>query len=167
MKHRFIAGALIVMVSGCFLANFITTDTNAALVPEKGRVKEDNLSNEEKCGVTFREYLSEENSMLTIADQDVTPKSGLLVPSKDQVKDSGFPKNKNGETYGSDIKEFTCGPDLILAMNDEGVMGDIRQSDMDDGINTPEEASKKEAKSYEINMYLEDGETCIGTFKIQ
>lgn len=157
MKYKFVAGALILVVGSCFLINFMMNDANVALIPKEPQVEENNFSNGKKSG---------ENIITRIVDQDEKNLNEISIPSKEQVKDTGFPKNKNGETYGPDIKEFMYEPDLLLAINDDGVVGYIRQSDMDDGVKTPDQAIEKEVKSYEINMYLEDGETCIGTFKI-
>lgn len=93
----------------------------------------------------------------------------IIVPSVDDVREHGYPKNENGETYGPDVKESDSGPDLILVRYGDGY-GYIRQSEMDnDGVESPKEAvdkmNTKEARK--INVYLQDGITCIGTFVLK
>lgn len=88
-----------------------------------------------------------------------------------------YPVNENGQTYG--VMDEYGTPDLIAAENDEGVSGFIKYEDMlDEGdfVQTPEEAmeycKKRDALraqgiTYrEIPMYESDGETVVGTFKI-
>lgn len=93
----------------------------------------------------------------------------LLVPSIDEVKQQGYPKNEMGETYGPDIKEFDCEPDLILVQHG-GVYGYIRRYEIDGNIpSSPEDVVKKtkNRKIREVNIYLHDGKTCIGSFILQ
>ena len=93
----------------------------------------------------------------------------LIVPSVDDVRQHGYPKNENGETYGPDVKELDSGPDLILVRYGDGY-GYIRQSEMDnDGVVSPKETVDKmnTKKDRKINVYLQDGNTCIGTFVLK
>lgn len=94
---------------------------------------------------------------------------GLIVPCVDDVRENGYPKNETGETYGPDVKEFDSGPDLVLVKYGDGY-GYIRQSEMDnDGVKTPEDAvdQMRKEETRKINVYLQDGATCIGTFDLK
>lgn len=80
-----------------------------------------------------------------------------------------YPMNSNGETYGPDVKENVDpdrDPDLILACNKEGVIGYIRNEDLEGGAASLEEAKNWKSRSYTIPMYLEDGCTEIGLFEV-
>lgn len=93
----------------------------------------------------------------------------LIVPSINDVREHGYPRNENGETYGPDIKELDIGPDLVLVRCGDGY-GYIRRSEMDDdGVGSPEDAVDKMRKeeARKINVYLQDGTTCIGTFDLK
>ena len=57
-------------------------------------------------------------------------------------------------------------PDLILVCNEFGEEGYIRSTDCDAGASTLEEAANWEPREYSVNMYLQDGLTIIGQFKI-
>lgn len=93
----------------------------------------------------------------------------IIVPSVDDIRMSGYPVNEIGWTYGPDIKDNTdteSEPDLILVCNEFGVLGYIRKVDVDAGARTLEEAKERKGDGYSVNMYLEDGCTVVGTFKI-
>lgn len=95
--------------------------------------------------------------------------TSITVPSVDDIRVSGYPINEMGQTYGPDIKDnidTESEPDLILACNEFGVEGYIRKTDIDAGARTLEEAEKRKEEGYRVNMYLEDGCTVVGTFKI-
>lgn len=79
-----------------------------------------------------------------------------------------YPLNKFGQTFGGDIKEITDqGPDLILAQNEEGLVGYVKATDMDpDPPTTPDQAASYQSKSFFVPMYTSDGCTKIGEFKI-
>ncbi len=94
----------------------------------------------------------------------------LIIPSQDEILENGYPTNDRGETYGIQVKDLLDEPDLQLAENADGILGYVRQSE----INAPEPSTPEEAVQYTlarrgpivVNMYLQDGETVIGTFSI-
>lgn len=92
----------------------------------------------------------------------------IIIPCVDDVREYGYPKNESEETYGPDVKELDSGPDLILVRYGNGY-GYIRKSEMDDGVESPKDAVAKMRKedSRKINVYLQDGITCIGTFALK
>ena len=91
------------------------------------------------------------------------------IPDQAQVKENGYPKNENGESYGPDIYANTYPeyePDLILAQNEDGVIGYIKKTDIKGGAETLEEALNWKPQENTVPMYLEDGITVIGEFRI-
>lgn len=80
---------------------------------------------------------------------------------------NGYSVNENGETYGNNLQAMELGylSDLLLAEGENGVMGYIRASDLDDAVMRPEEAVNSSADSY-IPLYESDGVTIIGRFRI-
>ncbi len=96
------------------------------------------------------------------------PARKVFTPTQDEILKNGYPVNKNGETFGPNVKDILDSPDLVLAVNDEGVVGYVRL-DEDDGskVSSPEEAAAYMAAGPHdqfINMYTEDGQTVIGKF---
>lgn len=85
-----------------------------------------------------------------------------------------FPKNQNGQTYGSQIDATSpeTEPDLISAVGVGGVSGYVKHTDLDGEVpKTPEEAialtkKNKESVGREIPLYAVDGQKVIGSFKI-
>lgn len=91
----------------------------------------------------------------------------IVIPSKQEVIGSGYPQNKFGETYGPSIKELAEDPELILVENDDGQLGYIKAKELENSqYNTPDEMYKENHKIKEVIMYLHDGETIIGKFKL-
>ena len=91
----------------------------------------------------------------------------IIIPSIDSIRANGYPINDRGETYGPNVKEFDFEPDLILVKSGD-IYGYIRKSDLDDdGVRSLDEALGKESSTRELNIYLQDGITQIGTFKIE
>ncbi len=66
------------------------------------------------------------------------------------------------------LNEIGVQPDLILSENEDGVVGYIRDEDLSDNVNTPEDALVHEENKSEITipMYKSDGVTIIGKFHI-
>ena len=85
-----------------------------------------------------------------------------------------FPKNENGQTYGSAalVNSPDQEPDLISAVGEGGVEGYLRAVDMHEEMpKTPEEAvaqnNKRKAGSVrQIPLYAVDVKTVIGVFNI-
>lgn len=105
------------------------------------------------------------------ASRETTEPAGLgqniLIPSVNEVRKHGYPYNELGETYGPDIKEFDYEPDLLLVRHGE-LHGYIRQSELNDSIQSPEDVKKqRQQKGKEVKIYLHDGVTCIGIFKVE
>lgn len=90
------------------------------------------------------------------------------IPSLSEIQENGYPRNENGETYGPDLKNnVDSNPDLVLAENDEGIVGYIHESEIaGSSIRTPNEAANYTSHDHYINMYLDDGTTVIGQFLI-
>lgn len=59
---------------------------------------------------------------------------------------AGYKTNANGETFGNDIQAMALGyeADLILATGENGVLGYIRTSDLDNKVSDPDEAVSKQ-----------------------
>lgn len=48
----------------------------------------------------------------------------LVIPSKESIKNNGYPINEDGQTYGPDMGNIISdSPDLILAEGKNGVIG--------------------------------------------
>ncbi len=92
----------------------------------------------------------------------------LIIPTINEVRENGYPVNERGESYGVDDREsIETSPNLILAENEDGLVGYIKASDMDRLSPTnPEEARYYQSEGYYVDMYLQDGQTKVGTFFI-
>ena len=97
------------------------------------------------------------------------------VPTMENISDKSistsvleYPINENGESYGPDFKDQSMEPpDLQLAVNEEGIVGYIRTSEIPGGkISSPEEAAEYTPHNGYINLYEKDGKTVIGKFFI-
>lgn len=128
------------------------------------------------CEEGFCKWLSDVG---TTPNPDSTdPADWLHVPSQQEVLRDGYPVNKNGETYGPamPVNDWES-PDLELAKNQNGLAGYVRDSEFPGAsVRNPEEAmaymdhladweSHTDADHY-VNMYLHDGVTVIGRFRI-
>lgn len=91
-----------------------------------------------------------------------------VIPSLTDVQNTGYPVNATGETYGPDTKAPSMeSPDLVLAENENGLIGYIRESEIGGAsVSNPADAANYTPHSHYINMYLEDGTTVIGQFLI-
>jgi hypothetical protein len=89
---------------------------------------------------------------------------------KDEKGQTVFPKNKNGQTYGSAAFAVSPDnePDLIKAWGVDGNLGYVLKSDLDgDKPKNPEEAiaqQKLQKGDRTIPLYDVDGKTVIGKF---
>jgi hypothetical protein len=93
-------------------------------------------------------------------------------PSSAQVP--SFPKNKNGQTYGSsgDATSSYTEPDLIKAYGVDGTIGYVLKTDLEDQMpKNPEEAlalqKSRPAGGRDIPLYNVEGKTVIGVFHIE
>lgn len=78
---------------------------------------------------------------------------------------AGYAVNGNGETYGNYLEALEIGyeADLILAEGENGVLGYVRASDLDDTVESPDEVQSSNGDRY-IPLYSEDGVTVIGSY---
>lgn len=105
-------------------------------------------------------------SVALMAGFSLSSKSFLLdIPSQSDVRINGYPVNKNGESYGPDIKDSEISPDLILVQSGS-VLGYVKSSDLNDGVDSLAEAISSTPTSKTIPIYLEDGITVIGEFYV-
>ncbi|BBH20258.1 hypothetical protein Back11_16030 [Paenibacillus baekrokdamisoli] len=88
-------------------------------------------------------------------------------------KNMNYPKNKNGQTYGSaaDATSPETEPDLIQAEGVDGTVGYVLKKDLDgEQPKTPEEAiaiqNSRPPGGYDYPLYDVDGKTVIGVFHI-
>lgn len=89
----------------------------------------------------------------------------LETPTSEEIRQNGcYPVNENGETYGT--YALSEAPDLILAMNNEGILGYIRKADLSPQPESIEEALEISGTRTELIMYYQDGVTPIGTFTL-
>lgn len=84
-----------------------------------------------------------------------------------------FPKNTNGQTYGSsaNCNSLETEPDLVQAIGLDGTEGYVFSKDLNGEMpKTPEEALAKQKKLSPdgrlIPLYAVDGKTIIGEFKV-
>lgn len=100
----------------------------------------------------------------------------LAVPTTKELLEHGYPVNALGETYGPMVRWMPEEPDLLLAAGKDGVVGYIRQTELNDPyglgeVHTPEEATAwnkytLEHGPTEIPLYREDGVTVIGSVPV-
>lgn len=89
-------------------------------------------------------------------------------------RDTPFGVNENGETYGNYFQSMEAGidPDLIYAQGENGILGYVRASDLEEPLpESPEAAlalqAERQASGYTghyINLYNSDGVTIIGRY---
>jgi hypothetical protein len=83
-----------------------------------------------------------------------------------------FPKNQNGQTYGSamNVTSVSQLPDLIKAQGTNGQVGYVRAADLlGTPPKSPQEAVAQNSKfqvAQLIPLYSSDGKTVIGSFKM-
>ncbi|WP_152392844.1 hypothetical protein [Paenibacillus guangzhouensis] len=89
------------------------------------------------------------------------------------AKNMKFPKNKNGQTYGSsaDATSPETEPELISAMGVDGTTGYVLKKDLDgEQPKSPEDALaiqiSRSPGGRDIPLYDVDGETVIGVFHV-
>lgn len=89
------------------------------------------------------------------------------------AKNMNFPKNKNGQTYGSvkDAASSKAEPELISAIGVDGTKGYVLKKDIDgEQPKSPEEAiaiqNSRSPGGRDIPLYDVDGKTVIGVFHV-
>lgn len=83
----------------------------------------------------------------------------------------GISINEAGKTFGSSLSSITTGndPDLILAENQDGLVGYVKSEDLNKEFRTPQEAvdwTLDHTEPYYIPLYDETGNNVIGEFLI-
>lgn len=112
------------------------------------------------------EISSDHTTVINRSQTENAKITSLTIPEKVEILANGYPTNKHGETYGPDIWEFDYSPDLVLVQNKDGVLGYIRVSELEKNPpNSPSDLDGYE-QVYALNMYLEDGITIIGEFRL-
>ncbi len=99
----------------------------------------------------------------------------LAVPTTKELLEHGYPVNALGETYGPYVP-WLPDPDLGLAQGKDGVIGYLRQSELDEVTGVGQVHSAEEAVAWteyvrqrgpvEVPLYKEDGVTVVGGFVI-
>lgn len=89
------------------------------------------------------------------------------------AKNMNYPKNNNGQTYGSsaDANSPETEPELISAVGVDGTAGYVLKKDLDGELpKSPEEAiaiqNSRSPGGRDIPLYDVDGETVIGVFHV-
>lgn len=120
--------------------------------------------------VLKKDYLGELSRTVPLYDVDgVNIIGSLYISPKNMI----YPKNKNGQTYGSaaDATSPETEPELISATSVDGTEGYVLKKDIDgEQPKTPEEAlaiqNSRPPGGYDIPLYDVDGKTVIGVFHI-
>jgi len=115
-----------------------------------------------------KDYLSELGRDVPLYDVDGKTIIGAYYIG---AKNMNFPKNKNGQTYGSasDATSSKTRPDLIQAIGVDGTKGYVLKKDIEgEQPKSPEEAiaiqNSRPPGGRDIPLYDVDGETVIGVF---
>ncbi|MEC0226761.1 hypothetical protein [Paenibacillus alba] len=117
-----------------------------------------------------KDYLGEPGRDIPLYDVD-----GKTIIGSFHIgaKNINYPKNKNGQTYGSatDTTSPETGPELISAIGVDGKKGYVLKTDIDGELpKSPEEAieiqNSRSPGGREIPLYDVDGETVIGVFHV-
>lgn len=124
-------------------------------------LKKDYLS---ECGCTVPLYDVEGETIIG---------SNRIGANQFTTKAPNYPKNENGQTYGSaaDASSPETEPDLIRAYGVDGTVGYVLRKDLDGELpKKPEEAlamqKNRPPGGRDIPLYDADGETVIGVFHI-
>lgn len=117
-----------------------------------------------------KDYLGDESRDVPLYDVDGKTVIGSIHIG---AKNMNYPKNKNGQTYGSatDATSPETRPELISAIGVDGKKGYVLKKDIDgEQPKSPEEAiAKQNSRSpggLDIPLYDVDGKTIIGVFHI-
>ena len=91
--------------------------------------------------------------------------SELIVPTREDIINNGYPVNANGKTYGPNMENLILDePDLLLAEGKNGVLGYIYPPKSINSLDELDEYNSLRDEYREVPLYLHDGETVIGTF---
>ncbi|MFC9709285.1 hypothetical protein ACFTRD_14160 [Paenibacillus sp. NPDC056933] len=114
------------------------------------------------------DYLSETIRVAPLFDVDGKTIIGSISVGS---RKTNYPKNRNGQTYGSAGEPTSQEPELIEAIGEGGTEGYVLKKDLDgEQPNTPEEAialqNSRAADGHDIPLYDMDGENVIGVFHV-
>ncbi|MEW4425878.1 hypothetical protein AB1I68_00120 [Paenibacillus pabuli] len=116
------------------------------------------------------DYLSETTRIVPLFDVDGKTIIGSISVG---AKKTNFPKNRNGQTYGSAVEATSPEkePELIEAIGVDGTEGYVLKIDLDGELpSTPEEAIAQQNSRVDdgrdIPLYDMDGENVIGVFHV-
>lgn len=123
-----------------------------------------------------KDHLGERGRTVPLYDVDEKTIIGSISSSalnQNPRETPNFPKNKYGQTYGSDsdATSYETRPDLISAFGVNGTLGYVLKKDLYGELpKTPEEAlaiqKNRPAGGRDIPLYDVDGKTIIGVFHI-
>ncbi|MGF9696505.1 hypothetical protein [Paenibacillus sp. MABNR03] len=116
------------------------------------------------------DYLSESTQIVPLFEVDGKTIIGSIFVG---AKKTYFPKNRNGQTFGSAVEAASpeTEPELIEAIGVDGTEGYVLKKDLDgEQPSTPEEAIRQQnsraAEGRNIPLYDMDGENMIGVFRV-
>lgn len=114
------------------------------------------------------DYLSETTRIAPLFDVDGKTIIGSISVD---AKKTNYPKNRNGQTYGSAGEPTSPEPELIEAIGVDGTEGYVLKKDLDgEQPSTPEEAialqNSRAADGRDIPLYEMNGENVIGVFHV-
>lgn len=120
-----------------------------------------------------KDYLGERGLIVSLYDIDGKTIIGSIRSDAMNPKAPIYPKNENGQTYGSgaDASSPETVPDLIRAIGVDGTEGYLLREDLDGELpKSPEEAieiqNSRPSGGRDIPLYDVDGETVIGVFHV-
>lgn len=91
----------------------------------------------------------------------------VFIPSIAEIGENGYPMNNKGETYGPYLG-YGEEPDLIAAYgiskNGEKITGYVKKDDENEPTTLEQALAYRPSSS--VNLYAQDGDTIIGTFKL-
>lgn len=90
-------------------------------------------------------------------NQSLAPEVGILGEPIE------YPVNDAGETFGSPIDGSV--PDLIAARSDDGVIGYVRVSELDQQRNLAKSTTNPDAV-FSVDVYESDGVTVVGSLTV-
>ena len=99
----------------------------------------------------------------------LTTLCAISACAMDTAQGQQYSTNSNGETYGDNLQARQLGyeADLIAAIGENGVEGYVRNAELyADCVSNPMEAVNSLPEVRYIPLYMEDGTTVIGQFKI-
>lgn len=132
-----------------------------------------NLNHKKGSGVMSKNVRKMISCVLTVA---ILLSMSMMAFAAEPESAVEYETNANGETFGNRNQAEVLGyeADLILAEGENGVVGYVRASDLNNTADSPTSAvNEMQAREnsalggYYIPLYLEDGTTVIGQFFVE